>query len=42
MFGRLEELMVDVGIDERAWKETVYLPDIPIESGAARLQPELR
>ena len=42
MFGRLVELTVDVGIDERAWKETVYLPDTGDGQDAAGLQLELR
>lgn len=41
IFGRLEELLVDVGIDERAWKETVYLPESSPESDTG-LQLEFR
>lgn len=42
MFGRLEELLVDVGIDERAWKETVYRLDSDRMTEAPELQLELQ
>lgn len=42
IFGRLEEVLVDVGIDERAWKETVYLPDATSDQETSGLQLEFQ
>lgn len=42
IFGRLEEVLVDVGIDERAWKETVYLPEANADQEPSGLQLEFQ